>query len=242
MKKTVVLFSTLSIGFSCRGQVNKVPETMPYTQKLEFGLKGPVKEVTNYIYKITEGKVPADTVDYVGKSTMTFDLSGNVLTEDKIWDLGPIGKSTFVSKFSGTGRAISFKQIARIDDKEAKESSYSYQWSDHYNYMIVSAERNNDTNLITLDRNYRLIKNVFKKEGGIQSIQEWKTIYKDKKIKEVETKITEYSKEGTEVSYQVQMVREYDKYGNPTVIYGYGDRNRQTIKQVFYKKYAYYEK
>lgn len=242
MKRSIALLFLLPLFFSCQGQSNKIPEPMPYTQKLEFGLKGQVKKVSSYTCKVTDGKIPADTTDYIGRTTMTFDHSGNVLTVERIWDLGTIGKSGFSSKYSGTGRAISFKQIARIEGKEAKEGNYSYQWSDNYNYMIVAAERNNDTNLITLDRNYRLIRNVFKKEDGIQSIQEWKTIYKDKKIKEVETKITEYSKEGTEVSYQVQVVKEYDKYGNPTVIYGYQDKDRQTVKQVLYKKYKYYEK
>ncbi len=241
MKRTIVLLYLLPVFFFCQGQSNKIPETTNYTQKIEFGIKGPVKEVTNYTCKVTDGKIPADTTDYIGHSTMTFDQSGNVLTLERIWDFGTIGKSRFSSTFSGTGRAISFKQTARFADQEATESSYSYQWSDNYSYRIVSAERNNDTNLITLDRNYRLIKNIFKKESSIQSIEEWETIYEDKKIKEVVTKITEYSKGGTEVSYQVQVVQEYDKYGNPTVIYGYLDRNRQTIKQVFYKKYTYYQ-
>lgn len=240
MKGTIALLFLLAVFFSCQGQSNKIPETT-YTQKLEFGLKGPVKKVTSYSCKVTDGKMPADTTDYIGRSTMTFDNSGNVLTVEKIWDFGTIGKSRFSSKFSGTGRAISFKQIARIDDKEAKEASYNYQWSDNYNYMILSTKSSEDTNLITLDSNYRLIKNVFKKEGRIQSTEEWNTIYKDKKIKEVETRITEHSKEGTEVSYQVQVTKEYDKYGNPTVIYGYQDRDRQAVKQVLYKKYEYYK-
>lgn len=242
MKRTIALLFFLPVFFSCQGQSNKIPETIPYTQKLEFGLKGPVKKVTSYTCKVTDGKIPADTTDYMGRTTMTFDHSGNVLTLERIWDLGTIGKSRFLSKFSGTGRAISLKQIARIEGKEAKEGNYSYLWSDNYNYMIVSGERNSDTNLITLDSNYRLIKNVFKKEGSVQSTEEWKTIYKDKKINEVETKISDYSKEGTEEFYQVQVVKVYDKYGNPTVIYGYLHRDRQAVKQVFYKKYEYYEK
>lgn len=241
MKRTIALLILLPGFFSCQGQSNKIPKPITYTQKLEFGLKGPVKKVTSYTCKVTNGKIPADTTDYIGRTTMTFDHSGNVLTVERIWDLGTIGKSGFSFKYSGTGRAISFKETARIAGKAPEEGSYSYQWSDNYNYMIVAAERNSDTNLITLDSNYRLIKNVFKKEGSTQSTEEWKTIYKDTKIKEVENKITEHSKEGTEVSYQVQVVKEYDKYGNPTVIYGYQDKDRQTVKQVLYKKYAYYE-
>lgn len=241
MKKTLVLLLLLQAFLSCNVQKSKITETT-YTQKLEFGLKGSVKEVISYTCKVENGKIPTDASKYIGKTTMTFDRLGNMIENNKLWDLGvgKAGTADFSNIFSGTGKNISFKETSRIGENDLKKISYKYVWFDDYNYAIVSPEDTIHSNIITLDKNYRLIKNVFEEEGAIQSTEEREVVYKNNKIQEIKTKITENNNRTTEVSYQIQVMQEHDNSGNPTVIYVYTDIGKQKVVSVLYKEYKYY--
>lgn len=241
MKKTAALLLFLQIFLSCNGQAPKIT----YVQKLEYGLKGTVKEVTSYIYRVENGKIPANTGNYIGIITMTLDSLGNVITIHKLWDFDrnastKIDNAEFTSRFFGKGKDISFKETSRYSEGDLKEISHKYVWSDDYNYTIITQDDNTHSTLITLDKEYRLSKSVFKGDD-MQSVEEWETISKNNKIQEIKTKITEDLQGEVTVTYQIQAVQEYDKYENPTVIYGYYDLSKQKVENVIYKEYKYYE-
>jgi hypothetical protein len=242
MKKTAALLLFLQIFLSCNGQETKIT----YVQKLEYELKGAVKEVTTYIYPLENDKIPANNGNYIGKITMTLDSLGNVITKNKVWDFDrtastKIDNAEFTSHFFGKGKELSFKETTRSGDGDVNEVEYKYVWLDDYNYTILPP--NDDTYSITttLNKEYQIIKCVYKKGNSIQSTEEWQTISKNNKIQEIKTKATENQKGKKTVSYQIQVVQEYDKHGNPTVIYGYQDLNKQKVKNVLYKEYKYYE-
>ncbi|WP_300491110.1 hypothetical protein [Flavobacterium sp.] len=239
MKKIVLLLLLFPLFFSCNGQGNKTTETT-YSQKLEYGLKGAVKEVVTYIHTVEDGKIPENTAKPFGKITMTFDKMGNVITINKMWDIKSIGKSEFLSVFSGKGKALSYKETAHLYDGEHTENSYKYIWLDDYSYNVRSEKDSSYSNIITLDKNYRLLKSVFKKEEVVESIQEIETIYKNNKIQEIASTETETTDGKKTVSYRIQVAQEYDNEGNPTVLYGYYDLNKQKVKHVLYKEYTYY--
>ncbi len=241
MKKTLVLFLLLQAFLSCNVKKSEITETT-YTQKLEYGLKSSVKEVTGYICRVENDKIPTDTSKYIGKTTMTFDSLGNMIEKNKLWDLGigKVGTAEFSSIFSGTGKNLSFKETSHTGDDDLKIKSYNYVWSDDYNYTIVSLEDTTHSSIITLDKDYQLIKSVFKEKDVIQSTEEWETVYKKNKIQEIKTKITGNNNGTTEVSYQIQVMQEHDNNGNPTVIYVYKDIGRQKVVSVIYKEYKYY--
>lgn len=239
IKKAAILFLLLQVFLSCNGQENKNTETT-YKLKQEYGLKGTVKKVTAYIHYIKEnGKIPAKTDDYLGKIAMTFDSLGNAITINKLWDLGRIGKTEFSDSYSGKGRAISYKGTVLLFDGEYKENNYKYVWSDDYNYTILNQKDSSRSN-VTLDKNYRLLKSVLLNKNGIELIEEIETIYKNDKIQEIKTKMTENSDGKMIESYRIQVVQEYDNYGNPTVIYAYSDIGKQKMEHILYKEYTYY--
>lgn len=240
MKPAIILLFLLQLFLSCNGQGNKTGETT-YTQRLEYRLTGAVKEVTSYICKAEKGSIPSDTTVHVGKTTMTFDKAGNAIAIIRAWDFGTLGSSKSSSLFFGKGKDISSKATMQANGKKPEEVTYKYQWTDGYNYTIISPEDSNHTTEITLDNNYQLIRNVFKKNDTIQFMEEWKTICKHNKIQEISAQSTHYRDNGTEVNYQIQVVKKSDRYGNPTIIYGYLDSSRQQVGHVIYKYYKYHE-
>ncbi|HRB70884.1 MAG TPA: hypothetical protein PK776_03460 [Flavobacterium sp.] len=239
MKKKVLLLLLLPLFLSCNGQESKTTEAV-YTQKLEYGLKGPVKEVITYIHTVDNGKIPANTAKPIGTTTITFDNMGNIMTITKIWDFERIGKSVFSSIFSGTGKDLSFKETVDLYDGEHTENSYKYIWLDDYSYNIRSEKDSSYANIITLDKKYRLVKSIFKRDAVIESEEEIETVYKNDKIQEIINKEMENTDGKKSVSYRIQVAQKYDNQGNPTVLYGYDDLTKQTVKHVLYKEYTYY--
>lgn len=242
MKKTAALLLFLQIFISCKGQETKIT----YVQKLEYGLKGAVKEVNSYICKPENGKIPANRDNHIGKVTITFDSLGNVITIHKLWDFdrNPVTKidnAEFTSRFFGKGKDISFKETIRFGDGDSNEISQKYVWSDDYNYTILSPEDDTYSTLITLDKEYQIIKNIYKEGDNILSTAEWETISKNNKIQEIKIKTTENWEGKMDVSYLIRVSQKFDKYGNPTVIYEYNDLSKQKVENVIYKEYKYYE-
>lgn len=240
MKPAITLLFLLQLFLSCNGQGHKTTETT-YTQRLEYRLTGAVKEVTSYICKAEKGSIPPDTTVHVGKTTMTFDKAGNAIAIIRAWDFGTLGSSKSSSLFFGKGKDISSKETMQANGEDPKEVTYKYQWTDRYNYTIISPEDSNHTTEITLDNNYQLIRNVFKQNDTILYTEEWKTTYKHNKIQEISNKSIHYGDNGTDVNYLIQVVKKSDKHGNPTIIYGYQDSSRQQVGHVIYKYYKYHE-
>ena len=67
-----------------------------------------------------------------------------------------------------------------------------------------------------------------------------KTIYEHDKIKKTINTVTEKSDDEVIVTYQIQVVQEYDNVGNPTLVYMYNEIDEKEIQQVIYKYYIYY--
>lgn len=238
MKRTLLLFTFLQLFFSC----NKPSET-GYFQKLEYGLKGKVKEVTYYACRVKDDKIPADTADYTIKSTTAFDEMGNIITIDRLYNFnvdvpGSI-KETKIA-FSGKGKDLSQIDKVHFDDGTVKESRSKFVWSDKYNYSIIPQDSSEHSTFVTLDKNYVLKKTVFKNKEAIEPTEEYETLYKDDKISEIIKKITEMVGGKADTYYQIQVMKEFDSSGNPTVIYVYSDVSKQTMTNVIYKKYKYY--
>lgn len=239
MKNTLLLILFTQVSFSCNGQDNKVTQNT-YSQKLEYGLKGAVKEVTQYTCIIKDGKIPPDKSAHVGKSTMTFDNEGNAIEINRAWNFGtPETSSEFKQKYSGRGKNITFKEISNSQGN-VEEINHRFIWSNDYNYSIVSEKSNPHINTVTLDKNYRLVKYIAKNGDKIESVEEIETIYKNNKIQEIKSKTTEKIDGKMEVSYQIQVMQNFDTNGNPTVIYAYKDINKQKVVAVLYKDYTYY--
>lgn len=239
IKKTAIALLFFQVFLSCNGQENKITETT-YTQKLEFELKGAVKEVTTYTYKAENGKIPLKNANYTGKVTMTFDSIGNVITINKLWDFGTTGKSAFLNRYSGKGKAISFIETGRFNDGDLKKINFKHVWSDDYNYAIRSPEDSTFITFITLDKNYSLLKSVYKHKETVLFMEEYKTTYKDDKILETTIKTTNNFDGKMTVSYRIEVVQEYDNHGNPTFIYEYNNSSKQKMENVLYKEYTYY--
>lgn len=240
MKHTAIILLFLQLFLSCKGQGNKTAAPI-YTQRLEYRLTGPVQEVTSYICKAEKGSIPTDTTHHVGKITMTFDSAGNAIEMNRAWDFGSMGNSKSNSRFFGKGKNISSKETVQFNGGDPEEFTYTYQWKDGYNYTIISPEDSSYTTEITLDKNYQLIRNVFKKGDTIQLTEEWGTTYKNNKLHEISTKRIHKEDDGTEDNYQLQVVQQSDRHGNPTIIYVYQDSSKQKVDHVIYKYYKYHE-
>lgn len=243
MTKTILLFLLFQVFLSCNGQNRNVT----YTQKLEYALKGPVKKVTNYVLSVENGKIPTDTINYAGKTSLSFDNLGNMLVMHRLWKADTTGKSNrkkteFTMQFSGQGKDIYFKDSYRLEDGEIEETGGStYVWSDDYHYTIVPSRESTYRNVITLDKEYRLLNTAFTENDSIQTIEELEYIYQNNKLHERKNKITENRDGKTKVYYKIQVTQKSDKYGNPTLIYEYNNPDRKNITSVYYKVYQYYE-
>lgn len=117
--KNILLFLLIQIFFSCNGQDSKTTETT-YSQKLEYGLKGAVKEVIQYTCPVKDGKITTEKSDNVGKSTMTIDKEGNLIEISRSWNFGtPDTTAKFKKEYSGNGKNITVKdnKIQEIKSK-----------------------------------------------------------------------------------------------------------------------------
>ncbi len=247
MKNMPVLLLLLLLFFSCNGQSTKSTDTT-YVQKLEYGLKGPVKEVTNYTCNIENGKIPTDTTNYIAKRITTFDKAGNMLEVQRVWKPshtgnGAIRKTNFTMTFFGKGKEVSFECRYILEDGAVEKYGGKYVWSDDYNYRIAESENRSYSNHITLDKNFRVIKTAFKEGDAIQSSEEAKYSYKNNRLHERINTITENGNDGEKkLKYQVKVSQNYDKHGNPTVTYEYSDLEKQNLIVVHFTEYKYYEK
>ena len=235
MKSTLLLFTFLQTFLSC----NKSPET-GYSQKLEYGLKGNVKETTRYIRDVKDGKIPTNTGDYIMKSTMTFDDEGNVMVIDRVFNFDlPGGIQEIKIKFSGKGKDLS--QITRSTfDGKVEESRSKFVWSGNYNYTIIPQDNTAYPTVITLDKNYGVKKSVLKNKEEVEPTEEYETLYMDNKISEIVEKETRMIDGKVMTYYQIQVMKEFDRSGNPTIIYLYNDVNKQKMTSIIYTEYKYY--
>lgn len=236
MKKIILILPIFLFFISCNGQ------NPAYSTRSEYGLKGKVKQVISYICKVEDNEIPKDTADFFGRYTMTFDEAGNAIQLNKVYNIPGLVSREYKMTFKGTGKDITFKDNAILDDGKMVESNYKYVWLDDYNYTINSLESDTFSSSVSLDKNYRLIKNVYggEKIDGRQTTEEFETIYQNDRIQKIINKITENMRNDVFESVQIQVMKEYDNQGNPTVIYVFNDKSEQKIEQVIYKEYQYH--
>lgn len=234
--KLIIWFSLIALPEIVLSQSTEIT----YSQKLEYGLKGSVKEVIQYTCPVKDGKIPTDKSNNIGKSTMTFDDQGNIREINRTWNFGtPETSAKFKKEYAGTGKNITFKEISDLQGKP-EEINHRFVWSDDYNYSIVSDKNSSHVYNVTLDKNYRLIKYVTRKGDKIEYVDDTEMIYKNNKIHEIKTKTTEYVDGKMTVDYIIQVMQDFDTHGNPTVIYIYKDINKQKVAGVLFKDYTYY--
>ena len=233
MKKLLLFLTILHLFIACNGQESNI-----YSARVEYGLKGKVKEMTSYICKVEDNQIPKDTTDFIGKYTVTFDELGNARNLNKLYNIDGFGHREYKIVFSGTGKDISFKDSSFLEDGKVVENNYKYVWSDNYNYTILSEDNDTFSTNISLDKNYRLIKSI-SKFNEVQTTEELETIYKNKRIQKIINKMTENRDDEVIERIQIQVVQECDINGNPTIIYVFNDKREQKIEQVIYKEYKY---
>lgn len=230
MKKFVSLLLLLQLFVSCNGQKTNS----------NSGYYGSVKKVTGYSCSVKQGKIPTNTADYSMKTTTTYDSLGNKLQSNEIYRAGDytIEISTF---YSGTGKNRTFKtKIISGQDNSVKESTYKYVWEDDYRFSVISTNENDSTDFFattTLDRKFRVFETVYKSKGKFAMKDEYKYSGKHEKI----LKRTMEEGESDRIIYTVTVVKEFDKYGNPTVAYCYDDAQKEHLTAIFFNEYEYYD-
>lgn len=213
-----------------------------YSARAEYGLKGNVKEMNNYICTVKNKEIPADTTDYMGKQTMTFDKPGNAIATIKLWK--PLFRNdinrTYEMFFSGKGRDVSYKTRSVFLADEVQESDYQYQWMDEFSYKIINKSDIADLQIIRLDKNFRLAEIVTELKNGTLCTDRIETVYKNDRIERIITRSTEKTATKTNTSISIWVVKAYDQNGNPSIQYIYNDADEQDLKNVIFKTYTYY--
>lgn len=239
MKKTAVVLFILQLFFSCNGLNNKTGSF----QKSESGLNGRIKKVTNYMCPVVRsGNIPKDTMDYTIRITTSYDSFGNRLEENSFNKVNnQITESLIIYSGEGKNRFYKLKFISGFDD--TKEKKYKYIWSDDYHFMMVPMEKSDKSSFIvesTLNKDFRITKSIYKKGDTIRITDEFEYVVKEDKLHEKTLKRMINEGSNNRIIYLVNVVKEYDHYGNPVLTYNYVDPNKQKLDGVIFSKYEYY--
>lgn len=233
--RTILLLALLPFYTACAAQ------SKTYCSRLEFGLKGAVKEVNTYGCVASNDDIPKDTTGFLTKFTMTFDEPGNALETNNVYSPIKSGGITPKSRiiYSGKGKNMSYKLHSALEEGKELNGDYQYVWLDEYNYKIINKADTTSWQLMTLDKDFRIIKTVTE-SNSFKAVDVWETIYKNGRIAKVITRSTDQANGTKNSSIKVWVVKEYDQYDNPTVIYIYNHADEQELKTVVFKKYQYY--
>lgn len=143
--------------------------------------------------------------------------------------------------FSGKGKDISYKETVSFDKTKKQEKEYKYVWSDDFTYKIVDINDGNygQTQTIKLNKEFSIIEDNFK-QGDYESLEKRETIVKNNKIEKIKSTITTKTDDKAEISYHIEIVKKYDKYDNPTIIYIYNTLDETQLSDVIFQEYIYY--
>lgn len=235
MMRNVLLLLLMPFYTACTAQ------TKTYSSRLEYSLKGAVKEVNTYGCVASNDNIPKDTTGFLSKFTMTFDEPGNALVTNNVYN--PIKPGGFTPKsrtlYSGTGKNMSYKLLTALEEGEEKEGDYQYVWLGEYSYKIINKADTTSWQLITLDKDFRIIKMVTE-SNSFKAVDVRETIYKNGRIAKVITRSTDLLDGQEHNSVSVWVVKEYDKHDNPSVLYIYNNADEEELKTVVFKMYEYY--
>ncbi|WP_222166556.1 hypothetical protein [Edaphocola aurantiacus] len=233
--RKLLLLALLPFFTACEAQIKT------YSSRLEYGLKGAVKEVNTYCCIANNDQIPKDTTGFISKFKMTFDEPGNAIETYNVYSPMRSGGITPTSRtiYSGKGKDISYKLHSALEEGKEKEAHYQYVWQDDYTYQIINTEDTTSRQIITLDKDFRIIKMVTEQDS-FYAVDQRETIYKNGRIAKVITRSTAKMDGKTNNSISIWVVKEYDKHDNPRVLYIYDNAHEQQLKTVVFKTYTYY--
>ncbi|WP_300669638.1 hypothetical protein [Soonwooa sp.] len=213
-----------------------------YSQVKEYGIKGSPKKAEVYIVDIDNSKIPTDTLGYSRKTTTTFSRSGNIEKYLRFFKPNP---TTTVTKdeivYTIDGKDFSYTENTNFSDrKEMLSEKFKYIWKDDYHYDIINIGNNTHTTEISLDENFLLKNSKLKAGGKVLYDSDYTDILKNNIITKRLTKTIEYIGEKPNESYQIEVIKKQDKFGNPSLIYIYDDKAETNLVAVAFRYYEYY--
>lgn len=231
--KQILLVVVIFLPFFMNGQ-------NAYNQKKEYGYNGAVKKVTTYMVNVSAYRIPADTLNYYGKSTMNFTKNGDVTTYHRFYDMpNYLYKSKAV--FSGSGKNISYKESSKINGAAEINMNYKFVWIDPLKYEIKPlSEKDSTSRFITLNPDFSIDKVNFK---ALNFESEEKASYhynNENQLEKIVYKVTSTENDVITVKEDVRIIKSVDVFDNATVIYFYEKEHSRFPKSVVFKYFEYY--
>ena len=231
--KQILLIVVIIMPFIMNGQNT-------YNQKKEYGYNGPVKKVTTYMVNVTAYRIPTDTLNYFGKSTMNFTKNGDVTTYNRFYNM-PDYKYKSKAVFSGSGKNISYKETSKVNDAAEENMSYKFVWTNPLKYEIKPlSEKDSTSRFITLNSDFTIDNVVFK---ALNFESEEKASYhynNENQLEKIIYRVTSTEKDVTTVKDDVRVIKSVDVFNNATVIYFYEKEHSRFPKSVVFRYYEYY--
>ncbi len=228
----MTIFSLISIQITAQKN---------YTHLKEYGLNSKVKKVTTYIKNIENNLIPKDTLGHDRKTVMTFDSKGNMLQNARYFM--PNKKIDIIKDiitFNYNDNDINYTQKSVFRTQKDILQNLKYVWKDDYNYDIINTDTNSVADQVSLNQNLTLKKEIFKNDGKAIYESEFINEYKDGKLVKRTHKNFDFVDEKQSESFQVEIIKQHDKNGNPSLIYFYDDKNATKLLAVSFKFYDYY--
>jgi len=231
--KQILLVVVIFLPFIMNGQNT-------YNQKKEYGYNGSVKKVTTYMVNVAAYRIPVDTLDYFGKSTMNFTKNGDVTTYNRFYNLPSYNyKSRAV--FSGSGKNVSYKEVSKVNDADEVNMTYKFVWVDPLKYEIKPLSTQDSTSrFITLNLDFTIDKVIFK---TLNFESEEKVSYhynSENQLEKIVYKVTSTENDVTTVKDDVRVIKSVDVFNNATIIYFLEKEHSRFPKSVVFKYYEYY--
>ncbi|MEO5911378.1 MAG: hypothetical protein ABIP95_10850, partial [Pelobium sp.] len=143
-------------------------------------------------------------------------------------------------KYEGIGRNVTYKENVKfLDTTYNEETSGKFVWSDSLNYKIVVNGNLEQATSVALNKNYRIAQTLFK-SGEKEYIEKMQYEVKNNRLVKTTTTTITKTPDKTDTVYRVDVVKKYDDYGSPTVIYAYDDKEEKIVSSVFFRVYTYY--
>jgi len=211
-----------------------------YNQKKEYGYNGSIKKVTTYMVNVSAYRIPVDTLNYFGKSTMNFTKNGDVTTYYRFYNM-PDYEYKSKAVFSGSGKNISYKETSKVNDGVEVSMSYKFVWIDLLKYEIKPLNVKDSTSrFITLNPDFTIDNVVFK---ALNFESEEKASYhynSENQLEKIIYRVTSTENYVTTVKDDVRVIKSVDVFNNATVIYFYEKEHSRFPKSVVFRYYEYY--
>lgn len=216
--------------------------TNSYSQIKEYGIKGTPRKAKVYILDVENSKIPTDTIGYTRKTITTFTPSGNIHTYLRFFNPNP---TTTVTKdeivYTIDGKDFSYTENTNFSDrKEMHSEKFKYIWKDDYHYDVINIGDNSYTTEISLDKNFLLKSSKLKVGGKTLYDSDYTDILTNNIITKRITKTIEYVDDKPNESYQIEVIKKQDKFGNASLIYIYDDKAETNLVAVAFRYYEYY--